>query len=218
MSTFFGGKYHRFFLHKNTGSPSCQCSACVSLSKGSTSTTYTPEKCLDFSQGSWSILLTRGKRWSTWLPTLTLWKCIQRAHQNYIHTRKMPVFLSKSCRLISDGNVDDFFGANIDDFFTQKYWPMLSVWKFMERAHQYYIQIRKMPGILSRKLINFFDTRKTPNLFKGHTSRARTTYKPERFFQKSCRILRQKCRRFLRRKYRRLFRRKYRRFFRHKNG
>ena len=31
----------------------------------------------------------------------------------------------------------------------------------MERAHQYYIQIRKMPGILSRKLINFFDTRKT---------------------------------------------------------
>ena len=111
-------------------------------------------------------------------------------------------------------------------FFTQKYWPMLSVWKFMERAHQYYIQIRKMPGILSRKLINFFDTRKTPNLFKGHTSRARTTYKPERFFQKSCRILRQKCRRFLRQKYRRLFRRKYRRFFRqkyrrffrHKNG
>ena len=49
---FFGGKYHRFFRHKNTGSPSCQCSVCVSLSKGSTSTTYTPEKCLDFSQGS----------------------------------------------------------------------------------------------------------------------------------------------------------------------
>ena len=52
MSRFFWGKYHRFFRHKNTGSPSCQCSVCVSLSKGSTSTTYTPEKCLDFSQGS----------------------------------------------------------------------------------------------------------------------------------------------------------------------
>ena len=171
--------------------------------------------------------LTRGKRWSTWLPTLT------SLHGNVFkgHTRttyipeRCPYFFQKVVDF-SDGNVDDFFGANIDDFLTQKYWPMLSVWKFMERAHQYYIQIRKMPGILSRTLINFFDTRKTPNLFKGHTSRARTTYKPERFFQKSCRILRQKCRRFLRQKYRRLFRRKYRQFFRgkyrrffpHKNG
>ena len=38
---------------------------------------------------------------------------------------------------------------------------MFSVCKFIEREHQYYIHTRKMPGFLSRKLINFVDTRKT---------------------------------------------------------
>ena len=63
VDDFLGGKYRQFFQHKNTGSPSCQCSVCENLSKGSTSTTYTTEKYLDFSPGSWSIFLTRGKRW-----------------------------------------------------------------------------------------------------------------------------------------------------------
>ena len=99
---FFRSKYWRFFWHKNTG----QCLVCENLWKGRTSTTYKSEKCLEFSPGSWSIFLTRGKHRIYSKGTLV---------ELELHTNQKDSF--KKVVEFCDRSVDDFYGRNIVDFF-----------------------------------------------------------------------------------------------------
>ena len=113
MSMIFSEQILTIFLHKNTG----QCLVCENLWKGRTSTTYKSEKCLEFSPGSWSIFLTRGKRRIYSKGTLVELELHTNQKDSF---KKVVEFCDRSVDDFYGGNIVDSFGGNIVDFFDTK--------------------------------------------------------------------------------------------------